>query len=227
MTEGRLRWFLLAGVLLGALGLGALRMVTGFGVIPDPTPAPTASPSYPAAWRAYSPRDGSFRVVAPTPPKEQAASTNAGTLHRVDFPPPGDGAWFVEWLDVDPTAAAGRTDADLVDMALSTMPDRLGAQIDEEDLLKDGPFPGVELQLASSPPSSSACPDQHRGHGSDARGAWRRACPSRPSARRAREDPAAPPGHHRGRADVMAEPLSPPVARRSVSSRSCSPRSAG
>ena len=148
MTEGRLRWFLLAGVLLGALGLGALRMVTGFGVTPDPTPAPTASPSYPAAWRAYSPPDGSFRVVAPTPPKEQAASTNAGTLHRVDFPPPGDGAWFVEWLDVDPTAAAGRTDADLVDMALSTMPDRLGAQIDEEDLLKDGPFPGVELQLS-------------------------------------------------------------------------------
>ncbi len=149
LTRTRARWIVSAVMVVAALAVGKVFVPA----VPsgDPLPHPSPDPSYPASWSEYAPPDGSFHVMAPGRPTEQDAQTDAGVLHRTDFvAAPGDGAWFVEWLDLTPQVVAGRSEADLIDLTLAPMADRLGAQIDEEDLLRDGPYPGVELHLSAS-----------------------------------------------------------------------------
>ena len=151
----RARWIASAVMVVVALAAGRALApaVARIGTPPSPSspPArPPSSPTYPASWSRYSPADGSFHLMAPGAPMEQQGQTNAGLLHRAGFSVPGDGAWFVEWLDVSPEVAAGRSEADLIDLVLAPMADRLGAEIDEEDILRDGQYPGVELHLSAT-----------------------------------------------------------------------------
>ncbi len=147
-TRTRTRWLVSALMVVAALAVGkALAPAASGGGAPT---RPSPSPSYPASWSRYAPADGSFHLMAPGAPSERQGQTNAGLLHRTDFAVPGTGALFVEWLDVAPEVAAGRSEADLIDLTLAPMADRLGAQIDEEDILRDGPHPGVELHLSST-----------------------------------------------------------------------------
>jgi hypothetical protein len=55
--------------------------------------------------------------MAPGPGTEISQVTPTGLVHRVSFPADGRVQWFVAWLDVAPEVRAGRSDADLVDLA--------------------------------------------------------------------------------------------------------------
>ncbi len=147
MTRTKVRWFASAGLVLAALALGR---VAAADLRPSgSTPGKAPAAAYPASWRPYVAPDGSFRVVAPGPGTEASQVTPAGVVHRVSFPASARTQWFVAWLDVAPELAAGRTDADLVDLAAAPLAERLGAAIEEEDVLRDGPFPGVDLRLST------------------------------------------------------------------------------
>lgn len=142
----RARWFASGAVILVALAVGRW-------LAPGPTvgdPAISPAPTFPASWSRYAPPDGSFAVMAPGAPAEREQQTDAGLLHRVDFATPEGGTWFVEWLDASAQVVAGRSEAQLIDLVLAPLADRLGAQIDEEDILRDGSHPGAELHLSSS-----------------------------------------------------------------------------
>lgn len=147
MTRTKVRWFASAGLVLAALALGraAAADLRPSGSTPQEAPAA----AYPASWRSYVAPDGSFRVVAPGPGTEASQVTPSGVVHRVSFPASGQTQWFVAWLDVAQGVAAGRSDADLVDLAAAPLAERIGASIQEEDILREGPFPGVDLRLST------------------------------------------------------------------------------
>lgn len=146
-ARARTRWAASALAVVVAL-------VVGGALAPGPSHLPASGappgPSYPATWVRFAPADGWFHVMAPGTGAERVERTDAGVLHRTDVTAPDDGAWFVQWLDVAPEVASGRSAADLVDLVAAPMPDLLGARLDEEDILRDGPFPGVELRLSAS-----------------------------------------------------------------------------
>jgi len=148
MTRTKVRWLASAGLVLAALALGRVAGAQLVGPSAPHAPSPSAS-AYPASWRPYLAPDGSFRVMAPGPGTEMSQATPTGLVHRVSFPASDQVQWFVAWLDVAPEVAAGRSDADLVDLAAAPLAERLGARIDEEDILRDGPFPGVDLRLST------------------------------------------------------------------------------
>lgn len=148
MASTRLRWVASAGMVILALAVGALgRPPASRGARSDAVPS---APRYPSTWAPYAPPGGGFRVMAPGRPDERQAVTEDGLLHRADFPAPDGGTWFVAWLDVSPGVAAGRSEADLVDLALAPLPERLAARIDEEDVLRDGTHPGAQLHLSAT-----------------------------------------------------------------------------
>lgn len=146
MTRTQLRWLAFAGLVLAALALGRVGRAS---LEPRAGPAAASARAYPASWSPYEAPDGSFRIMAPGPGNEASQVTPSGLVHRVSFPASGQTQWFVAWLDPAPQLAAGRTDADLVDLAAAPLAERLGAAIDEEDILRDGPFPGVDLRLST------------------------------------------------------------------------------
>lgn len=147
MDRTRLRW--LASALMVVLALAAGAVEEGAGPALGRAAA-TPVPRYPPSWVRYAPAGGGFHVMAPGPPRERQGVTDVGVLHRSDFAAPDGGTWFVEWLEVSPWVSAGRSGADLIDLLLAPLADRLGARIEEEDILRQGSHPGVELHLVSS-----------------------------------------------------------------------------
>lgn len=144
MLRTRTRWLALGVLVLGALALGR-----SGAEVPPRAAGPSVGTSYPPSWSPYVAPDGSFRLMAPGAATERSESTASGVVHRVSFASPPETSWFVAWLDGAPPVVAGRSDADLVDLAAAPLAERLGAVIEEEDVLRDGPYPGVELRLST------------------------------------------------------------------------------
>jgi len=112
------------------------------------SPSSEPKPTFPTTWKRYAP-DGSFRVVAPSPPQEGQQQAVFGVIHQARFPSPDGELYGVLWFDVPPETAAGSTDAQLVDAWVTNVLRNLGGEIDEEDVLKDGPYRGVALRVVS------------------------------------------------------------------------------
>ena len=125
-------WVVFAVGLALALGGAVVRLTLG----PD-VPAARASgstspssepkPTFPTTWKRYAP-DGSFRVVAPSPPQEGQQQAVFGVIHQARFPSPDGELYGVLWFDVPPETAAGAKDAQLVDAWVTNVLGTSGAR---------------------------------------------------------------------------------------------------
>ena len=136
MHHRRSLWVVFAVGLAVALGGAAVRLAE--------RGAADQVPDRVAALRA----DGSSRVVAPSPPQEGEQQASFGVIHQTRFPSPEGEIYAVLWFDVPPGSVTGATDAQLVDAWTTNVLGNLGGEIDEEDVLEDGPYRGVGLHVA-------------------------------------------------------------------------------
>jgi hypothetical protein len=150
----RWTWVVIAVGLVAGLVAAIVRIALGPGV-PDARASGTVPPSTGSSppildtWTGYGPPDGSFRVVGPSSPRESLRQASFGTIHQTRFSSPDGEVYGVEWFDVSTQVVAGTTDAQLVDAWATNVLGNLGGQIDEEDILKDGPYSGVGLRVVN------------------------------------------------------------------------------
>lgn len=155
MWHRRSTWVVFAAGLVVALGGAVVRLTLGPDVpaarasgsaSPSEAQLASSSSSSSSSWKRYGP-DGSFQVVAPSPPQEGQQQASFGVIHQARFPSPDGEVYAVLWFDVPADRVAGATDAQLVDAWTTNVLGGLGGEIDEEDVLKDGPYRGVELRV--------------------------------------------------------------------------------
>jgi hypothetical protein len=150
----RLTWVVIAvGLVAGlvavvariALGPGVPEARASSGVSPSADPAP----AFPDTWTRYAPPDGSFRVIGPPSPTESERQASFGSIQQARFSNPDGEVYGVEWFDVSTQMVGGTTDAQLVDAWVINVLGNLRGEIDEEDILKDGPYSGVGLRVVN------------------------------------------------------------------------------